>query len=146
MQLGRRCFEHISQLYSCGAAVYVIMSNIYADAHKWKDADQLQNVRIGAGAMKKAGKAWIEVSNEVCLFILGDKSHSQSDELCNKSIRLGRVIKEEGYMPDLEIVAEATSSEERDVSCGTALSFGSASMANGQAHSGFKIQGKLYPK
>lgn len=61
------------------------MSVIFADAHMWEDAEELYNARTGAGMMKMAVKARIEVNNNVCEFIQRDKSHPQSDELCNKS-------------------------------------------------------------
>lgn len=104
VNLGERCFEQVVCVDPDNAVSYVLMSNIYADAHMWEEVQQIQEQRKYAYAWKKPGKAWMEVSNKVHEFIVGDKTHSHSGLINAKLKRLGMLMKQEGYVPQLDII------------------------------------------
>lgn len=129
VELGRQCFDKVIQYDPARAAGYVLMSNIYADAHMWEDADKINKMRKYARAAKKPGKAWIEVNGKVEEFTAGCKSHSKNAEIYAKLKSLCRQMKEEGYTPKLDLVLEPLTDEDKeDILCGhcekLAMAFG----------------------
>lgn len=101
--LGRHCQEEAAWLEADPSAGYMLLSNLYADLHMWDDVQEVQKLRTRIGAFKKPGRAWIEDHHNVHEFIVGDESHLQSNNMGVKSKRLERVLKDEGYLPQLQL-------------------------------------------
>lgn len=99
MELGRQCFNEAFRLNPYDAGGYVLMSNIYGDSHMWEDARCIQQLRKCAGAWKEPGSAWIETNTMTHNFMVGDKTHSQTDKVYSKLKRLQWTLNEEGYVP-----------------------------------------------
>ncbi|KAJ7561790.1 hypothetical protein O6H91_03G041400 [Diphasiastrum complanatum] len=119
LERGRRCFDQMLRLDSRNASAYVQMSNIFADADMWADAHKVEELRKKAGAWKKPAQAWIEVDNKIHGFDVGDNSHPQSDFIYAKLKVLSRQMKEEGYVPKVELVVKPVSDEDKeDALCG----------------------------
>ena len=53
MELGRWAFEHAVQLDENDTVAYVLMSNIYADAHMQEDTKQVEVMRLKELTWKK---------------------------------------------------------------------------------------------
>lgn len=103
MDLGRRCFDEVVRLDPNDASGYMLMMSMYADAQMWEDVDKLQELRRSAAVPKKPGMAWLEVDNSVHEFMVGDDSHTENDEMYAKLNGLSKVMKDEGYIPQLEL-------------------------------------------
>lgn len=102
VELGRFIFDQLVGLDPTNASLYVLMSNIYAGAQMWEAAYRLQGLMRSAGALKKAGMAWIEVDNKVHEFMVGSKGHSH-----NKTQQiLSRLLIDKGHVPQLDLVWE----------------------------------------
>lgn len=84
VELGERCFCHVTSLDSKDPASYVLMSNIYANAGMWENAGRVEELKKQARVWKKPGKAFIEIGNKVHDFVVGDRSHPQSDAIYAK--------------------------------------------------------------
>ncbi|KAJ6715316.1 hypothetical protein OIU85_026786 [Salix viminalis] len=54
---------------------YILLSNIYAAAQRWKDVAKLQYLMRNKGIKKTPAFSWIEVKNKTPVFVSGDKSH-----------------------------------------------------------------------
>lgn len=106
VELGRRCFDRLRTLDSNDAAAHTLMSDIFEAAHMWEDADKIQELRVCASTSKKLGRAWIEVTNEVHEFIVGDKLALRNDEISSKYKGLTRKTKQQGYLPQVDIVLD----------------------------------------
>ncbi|KAL4197708.1 hypothetical protein AMTRI_Chr04g189630 [Amborella trichopoda] len=83
---------------------YVLLSNIYASKGMWVD---VANVRKGMscnGVVKEPGHSWIEVKKKVHVFVVRDRSRSESDEIDSMLLRLTQQMKGLGYVPDTTFV------------------------------------------
>eukprot|EP00246_Nothoceros_aenigmaticus_P002176 TRINITY_DN12981_c0_g2_i2.p1 TRINITY_DN12981_c0_g2~~TRINITY_DN12981_c0_g2_i2.p1 ORF type:complete len:312 (-),score=45.38 TRINITY_DN12981_c0_g2_i2:451-1299(-) len=55
--LGRRAFESAVKLDRTDAALYVLMSNLYAATHLWEEQHEIQALSVRAGAWKQCGQS-----------------------------------------------------------------------------------------
>ena len=106
MKLGREYYNYAIELDPDSATRYVLMSNMYADAHKWKALHRVQELKKCAGAVKKRGAAWIELESNVREFIVGDGIHSQLVKIYAELEKLRRRMNEVGYVPQVDAVLE----------------------------------------
>lgn len=127
-RLAKECFDHVVNVDPRNAAVYVLMSNIYAYAGMHKDAEKVEELRKCQKLWKKPGKAFIEIGNQVHEFNAGDNSHPQSDKIYAKVKSLSMQMREKGYMPHLDLVLTSSNEDKEDVLCGhcekLAIAFG----------------------
>lgn len=136
VDLGRRCFNYVVAVDPGKAAGYVLMSNIYACAGMWDNAKKIDELRQYANGWKKPGKAFIEIDNHVHEFSVGEKAHSQSNEIHAKLKRLTVRMRQEGYKPYVDLVLGPSSAQEKeDALCGhcekLAIAFGLISTPQG---------------
>lgn len=118
VELGRKCFEGAVQSNPNVASGHVVMSNIYADAHLWDEVMLIQAVKYVTGVQKQAGETFIDVNNQVHQFTAGAKDHSQCNNLSYKLKRSSRFLKEEGYVPQLDLVLKLFYNHEtKDLQC-----------------------------
>lgn len=115
-EVGRHCFDQIVLLDPNVTAGYVFMSNIYTDAEMWKDSYKIQELKKNVNAWKKPGKAWIEASNDVHEFVVGDKTHILGNEVSIKIQRLRRGMDGKGYMPQFNMLEWRLEGEEHTLS------------------------------
>ncbi|GER33642.1 pentatricopeptide repeat-containing protein [Striga asiatica] len=64
-----------SELEPDNAAPYVVLSNIYSFVGKKGDEERTRVFKRSKGVKKSPGCSWIDVKDEVKLFLSGDKSH-----------------------------------------------------------------------
>lgn len=98
---------------------YVLLSNIYAEAGMWKEADNLRVVLKSQGMKKSPGCSWIEVNGKSHLFLGGDTSHPQAKEIYVLLEELPKKMKAAGYVPDTRFVLHDVSEEEKEHSLTT---------------------------
>ncbi|KAK9071339.1 hypothetical protein SSX86_009907 [Deinandra increscens subsp. villosa] len=58
---------------------YILLSNIYASKGMWGEVKKVREMMECNGVVKEAGCSWIEINNEVHVFIARDGSHQQAD-------------------------------------------------------------------
>eukprot|EP01018_Ginkgo_biloba_P008721 Gb_40380 [translate_table: standard] len=81
IELGEHVAERLLGADPENAAHYVILSNIYAAAGRWGDIEKVRKIMKDRKVKKMPGCSWIEVNNKVHTFIVGDKSHPQTQEI-----------------------------------------------------------------
>ncbi|XP_060196580.1 LOW QUALITY PROTEIN: pentatricopeptide repeat-containing protein At4g39530-like [Lycium barbarum] len=79
---------------------YVLLSNIYASKGMWINVKNLRDKMDSNGVVKETGCSWIEINNEVHLFIARDRNHHQADLIYSFMELLIRHMKGIGYVPD----------------------------------------------
>lgn len=104
LDIGRRAAEHLFDLEPQNAAAYVLLSNIYAAAGKWDDVAKVRRMMKDREVKKNPGCSWIEIKNVAHKFIVGDRSHPQSERIYAMLDHLSKRMKEAGYMPDTKSV------------------------------------------
>eukprot|EP01018_Ginkgo_biloba_P026876 Gb_29534 [translate_table: standard] len=114
IELGERTADYILKLELQETASYVILSNIYAEAGKWDYVAMVRKIMKDRGVKKKPGHSWIEVRNRVHGFVVGDRSHPQTNEIYAKLDILTIQMKEVGYVPNTIFVPHDLKEEEKE--------------------------------
>lgn len=60
---------------------YVALSNVYAAVGKWDKVSNLRGLMKEKGLRKIPGCSWIEVGQELHVFIASDRSHPKTEEI-----------------------------------------------------------------
>lgn len=81
VELGKDVMEKLLKVEPERDGAYVLMSNIYSSANKWRDAVKLRKEMREKNVKKTPGCSSIEVDGVVYEFRKGDKSHPRSKEM-----------------------------------------------------------------
>lgn len=84
IKLGKHAAERILELEPRDGPTYVLLSNAYAAAGKWNDAAQMRRMMNARAMKKEPACSWIEVKDQVHVFVVGDRSHPQTKEIYSK--------------------------------------------------------------
>lgn len=119
------------------AGTYILLSNIYANAQKWEDVEEVRRTMRHRGVRKEPGCSWIEVNKQIHTFIVGDDSHPQIDNIKKQLNQLIHGLISMGYVPDTNFVLHDLEGEEREDSLRYhsekfAIAFGIMSLSKGK--------------
>ncbi|KAH7302489.1 hypothetical protein KP509_23G075300 [Ceratopteris richardii] len=126
LDMARRCFDYLTHMDCRNAAAFILMAKIYVNAGLANSAWEVEKLRYYANAWKKAGKAYIEVSEQVYEFVGGD---ILTPEINAKIQELSVKMKSEGHTPIVDLVLQPGTDEDKEnVLCGhcekQAIAFG----------------------
>ncbi|XP_044463261.1 pentatricopeptide repeat-containing protein At4g33170-like [Mangifera indica] len=113
-ETGKRVAEKLLALEPSDSAAYVLLSNMYAAANQWNDVTRARRTMKRKNVKKDPGFSWIDVKNQIHLFVVDDRSHPQGDLIYDKVEVLMKRIKEEGYLPDMDFVLLDVEEEEKE--------------------------------
>ncbi|KAJ6416592.1 hypothetical protein OIU84_002452 [Salix udensis] len=97
--LGAQVAGHLLAAEPENPAHYVILSNIYALAGRMDQVEIVRNSMIRKRLRKQVGYSTIEVDQKTYLFSMGDKSHSETNEIYHYLDELMWKCREAGYVP-----------------------------------------------
>ncbi|XP_011075402.1 pentatricopeptide repeat-containing protein At2g35030, mitochondrial [Sesamum indicum] len=110
--IGKLVADKLLDLEPANAGSYALLSNIYTTSGKWKEAEMLR-LKMKDGRLKKQpGCSWIEVGNKFHVFIVGDRSHSESEAIHSLLLNLHKKMKKIGFSLFDNIVMEEIFSED----------------------------------
>ncbi|GMN53392.1 hypothetical protein TIFTF001_022523 [Ficus carica] len=113
VELAEKVAEKIFMVDPLNMGAYVILSNVYAAARRWKDVARLRASMKKKGMRKKPACSWIEVRNKVHAFVAGDNSHPYYDRI-NVTLKvLLEKMEREGYVPDTNEVLHDVDEEQK---------------------------------
>jgi hypothetical protein len=112
--MGQDVAEHLFNLEPENAGNYVLLSNIYAAAGRWDDVVKVRTMMKDKGLKKTPGCSFIEVDNTVHTFLVGDRSHPQSEEIYATLEILARKMEEVGYVPNKNFVLHDVEEEVKE--------------------------------
>ncbi|KAK9058905.1 hypothetical protein SSX86_023750 [Deinandra increscens subsp. villosa] len=102
MNIGLVAADHLFQSAPEQAGYYVLLSNIYAKAGRWKDVTTIRSIMKVKGVKKEPGVSNVELNNEVHSFLAGDQSHPQSKQIYEElDVIIGK-MRELGYVPETD--------------------------------------------
>lgn len=104
---------------------YVLLSNLYASEQRWSDVHKVRRTMLREGVKKTPGHSLVELGNCFYEFVMGDRSHPQSEEIYVKLAEITKLLKLEGYVPHTSNVLADIDEEEKE----TALSYHSEKIA-----------------
>ncbi|GLU08186.1 hypothetical protein SLE2022_251100 [Rubroshorea leprosula] len=113
IELAEKVAKKIFDVDPENMGAHVLMSNIYATARRWKEAEKMRTSMRKKGMIKAPACSWIEVKNKVHTFMSGDKSHPSHDRI-NESLKdLLEQMEQEGYVPDTSEVYRDIEEEQK---------------------------------
>ncbi|CAM6105985.1 unnamed protein product [Calypogeia fissa] len=115
VELGELAAQELFKLAPNDAAVYVLLSNIYAAAGKWENVSMVRTMMQERGVSKERGCSWIEVDNKIHEFAVGDTSHPEAKAIYNELNKLTKQLKAEGYIPDTQVVLQEIDEEDKEL-------------------------------
>ncbi|KAJ0692631.1 putative tetratricopeptide-like helical domain superfamily [Helianthus annuus] len=81
-EIAERTAATIQGLAEQKSGGYVLLSNVYASAGKWREVLKTRKLMKERGLKKSGGCSWIEVRNKLHLFYAQDASGNELNEIC----------------------------------------------------------------
>ena len=113
VELGELAAKEVMKLEPADASPYVLLSNIYAAAGQWDQVAFVRHMMQERGIRKEPGVSWIEISNKVHRFVVGDRSHPEAKKIYDVLNNLSKKLKTEGYIPDTGLVLRNIDEEQK---------------------------------
>ncbi|MFS7923034.1 putative tetratricopeptide-like helical domain superfamily, DYW domain-containing protein [Helianthus anomalus] len=125
VEMGEKASRKLVEMGSHSDGEFVLLSNIYAAHHRWKDVGEVRSAMKNKQVKKVPGFSYIDVNGVIHKFINGDKSHSNMQEIYKKLEEIMCRIMEHGYVPETDYVLHDIGAEEKE----NALSYHSEKLA-----------------
>ncbi|XP_011620749.2 pentatricopeptide repeat-containing protein At2g01510, mitochondrial [Amborella trichopoda] len=93
---------------------YVLLSNIYASVGLWGEVEKVRELMRARGLRKPPGWSSIELDDKVHIFLSGDVTHLESDEIYKKLEQLFDQLRKLGYVPDVNAVLQDIDDDEKE--------------------------------
>jgi pentatricopeptide repeat protein len=113
VEMAERIAKQILELEPDNAAVYVLLSDIYAAGGNKHLCQTIEQQRKEKGVNKQPGRTWIEVNNEVHTFVVDDQDHPQMPEIHAELQRLSGHMHDAGYRPCKKFIMHDVDEEEK---------------------------------
>ncbi|GMN59256.1 hypothetical protein TIFTF001_028335 [Ficus carica] len=104
IELGIKTADRLLCLDSMNPGIYVVLSNIYAQARRWDAVNYVRSLMRARGLKKTPGYSSIELENQVYTFFAGDDSHPKWAEIYQYLENLRLEVEASGYVPDTSCV------------------------------------------
>ncbi|XP_010554338.1 PREDICTED: pentatricopeptide repeat-containing protein At1g14470 [Tarenaya hassleriana] len=114
VKLGEFAAEKLFELEPNNSGNFVLLSNIYASASRWKDVDSSRERMKKLGLNKTTGWSWVEHKGKMVKFIIGDCSHERSGDIYKLLEELREKMKRLGYVADKNCVLRDVEEEEKE--------------------------------
>lgn len=125
LALGEYARDKLLQLEPGYSGDYVLLSNLYALEQRWSDVQKVRTNMLDKGVKKFPGYSIVEVGNRVHEFVMGDRSHPQSEEIYAMLTEITKRLRLKGYVPQTGNVLVDIEEEEKE----NALSYHSEKIA-----------------
>ncbi|KAM7257990.1 hypothetical protein ACFE04_013731 [Oxalis oulophora] len=116
MDLAIYAAEQVLKLDSEDSGTYILLSNIYANSHRWEDVARVRKAMKDRGIKKEPGCSWIEVHKKIHTFIVGDNSHPEIEGINKQLAHLINRLKGYGYFPDTNYALHDLEGEQQEQS------------------------------
>uniref|UniRef100_A0A7N0UKM6 Pentatricopeptide repeat-containing protein n=1 Tax=Kalanchoe fedtschenkoi TaxID=63787 RepID=A0A7N0UKM6_KALFE len=106
VEVGKYAYDHLLQIEPECTGNYIIMANLYSQAGRWAEGEEVRG-QMNKNKLKKiAGCSWIETNEGIQSFRAKDLSNERSEEIYEIVEGLLRVMVEEGYISNKEEFVE----------------------------------------
>ncbi|KAF3794325.1 Pentatricopeptide repeat-containing protein [Nymphaea thermarum] len=111
---GQWVVQKILELDSEHSGSYVYLANVYASVGRLDDAARCRLMMKEKRVVKTPGCSWIEIDNTVYEFLMGDRSHPESEKIYSMVAELRVKLKLAGYTPNTDLVTHSIDEEEKE--------------------------------
>lgn len=127
----------LAELQSDNDGSYTLLSNIYANARRWKDVARVRSLMKCTGVRKRPGWSCHQGRKGAATFYAGDRTHPLSEKIYETLANLIHRIKSIGYVPQMSFALHDVDDEEKgdllsEHSEKLALAFGILTSAPGE--------------
>lgn len=113
VELGEFAANRLLELESENDGSYTLLSNIYANAGRWKDVARIRSLMKNTGIKKRPGCSWVQGKEGTATFFVGDRTHPQSQKIYEILEGLIQRIKAMGYVPQTSFALHDVDDEEK---------------------------------
>lgn len=113
VELGEYASRKLLEIGCENDGTYTLLSNIYANASRWKDVARIRYSMKDSGIRKRPGCSWVQGKTGTATFYVGDKTHPLSEEIYMILADLIHRIKAIGYVPDTSFALHDVDDEEK---------------------------------
>lgn len=92
---------------------YTLLSNIYANARRWKDVARIRSLMRHTGIKKRPGCSWVQGKKGTVSFFVGDRTNPRSQEIYDLLSDLILRIRAIGYVPQTSFALHDVDDEEK---------------------------------
>ncbi|KAL6959666.1 Pentatricopeptide repeat-containing protein [Sarracenia purpurea var. burkii] len=114
LDFGIQAAERLFELAPQHDGTYILLSNMYADVGRWGDMAKVRKLMRDRGVKKEPGCSWVEVENNVHVFLVDDTNHPQVQAVYSYLEELGLKMRKLGYVPDTKYVLHDVESEQKE--------------------------------
>ncbi|KAK9154184.1 hypothetical protein Sjap_001664 [Stephania japonica] len=107
VELGEFVFDKLVEIEPHNTGNYIIMANLYSQAGRWREAEDVRQKMKNMNLKKIAGFSWIDTSSGLQSFVAGDSSSQQSEEIYVVLEVLVEMMREEGYVTAVKLDEES---------------------------------------
>ncbi|KAH1130396.1 hypothetical protein J1N35_001774 [Gossypium stocksii] len=104
VELGEAIMKKLVAIEPVRDGAYILMSNIYSSANRWKDALKLRKAMKERKMKKTPGCSLIEINGVVHEFRKGDKSHPRNEELWKVLGEMAIHLQNHGQFPSSNFI------------------------------------------
>jgi pentatricopeptide repeat protein len=115
-ELGEYVLEHLLRLEPENTGAFILLSDIYVSTGRWDDVAKVRTKLNDKVLRKSPGCSWIEIKDEVHVFLAGYKLHPQFKQIYAMLEKLSGQLKEAGYIPNKNFVPYDVEEEEKESS------------------------------
>ena len=115
VELGEISASKLFELDPNNCGYYVLLSNIYADAGRWKDVEHMRIFMKNHGLVKPPGFSLVELKGRVHVFLVGDRDHPQHENIYAYLEKLSVKLQEAGYVANMTSVLHDVNEEEKEM-------------------------------
>ncbi|KAF9595332.1 hypothetical protein IFM89_039045 [Coptis chinensis] len=104
LEMGTHVAEKLLELDPSNSGPYVLgvlLSNMYAELKQWGQVARVRTLMRRRGVVKQPGCSWIEINNQVHVFMVKDKNHPQRKEVYKLLNILAAQMKRTRYVLDV---------------------------------------------
>ena len=112
--LGAFARARLLQLEPKDSGDYVLLSNLYASEQRWSDVHEVRRTMLSEGVRKTPGYSLVELGNHVHEFVMGDRTHPQSEAIYKMLVGMAMKLKLAGYVPHTANVLADIEEEEKE--------------------------------
>ncbi|PIA52570.1 hypothetical protein AQUCO_01000444v1 [Aquilegia coerulea] len=114
-EMGMQVAEKLLELEPSNSGPYVLLSNIYAELGQWREVVRVRKLMRHRGVVKQPGCSWIEINNQLHVFMVKDKTHPQRREVYKLLKILIVQMRRNGYVLDAELNVSETYEEQLEL-------------------------------
>lgn len=116
VEFAEKAAEKLFELEPQMDSTYILLSNIYAAKGRWDDVAKIRKRMSTQGVKKEPGCSWVELNDQVHVFLPKDVSHPKVKEIYQRLDELNAELQSAGYIPDVNIVLHNVSDGEKEES------------------------------